>query len=103
VRELTQGSELAVGDDLPKAGDFPAWNERIANAIASGEPAEYIRGYLKTSAERAWRLVNWLTHANNASRDDAELAVSATSHVVSNYASSVVNHHRLKAVASIVD
>jgi hypothetical protein len=53
VRELTQGSELAAGDDLPKAGDFPAWSERIANAIAPRDPAEYIRGYLKTNAERA--------------------------------------------------
>jgi hypothetical protein len=90
VRELTQGSDLAEGDDLPKAGDFVAWNERIANAIAPGDSAEYIRGYLKTTAERAWRLVNWLTHANNATRDDAELALSATSSVVSNYASSVL-------------
>src|SRR5205807_974643 len=60
VRELTQGSDLAEGDDLPKTGDFVAWNERIANAIAPGNSAEYIRGYLKTTAERAWRLVNWL-------------------------------------------
>ena len=90
VRELTQDSELRVGADIPKGGDFLAWNERIANAIAGGDSAEYIRGYLKTSAERAWRLVNWLTHANNAARDDAELALSATSHVVSNYVSSIL-------------
>jgi hypothetical protein len=90
VRELTQDSELAAHDDLPKAADFVAWNERIANAIAPGDSAEYIRGYLKTSGERAWRLVNWLTHANNATRDDAELALSATSHIVSNYTSCVL-------------
>jgi len=90
VRELTQGSDLAEGDDLPKAGDFVAWNERIANAIAPGASVEYVRGYLKATAERAWRLVNWLTHANNATRDDAELALSATTNVVNNYASSVL-------------
>jgi hypothetical protein len=90
VRELTQGSDLAEGNDLPKAGDFPAWNERIANAIAPGDAAEYIRGYLKTSAERGWRLVNWLTHASNATRDDAELALSVTSHIVNNYAAAVL-------------
>jgi len=90
VRELTQGSDLAEGGDLPKAGDFPAWNERIANAIAPGDSAEYIRGYLKTTAERGWRLVNWLTHASNATRNDAELALSATSHIVNNYAAAVL-------------
>jgi hypothetical protein len=81
---------LAEGEDLPKAGDFPAWNERIANAIAPGEPMEYVRGYLKTTSERGWRLVNWLTHANNATRHDAELSLSATLHVVNNYASVVL-------------
>jgi hypothetical protein len=86
LKELTEGSDLAEGEDLPKAGDFPAWNEKIANAIAPGGSAEYIRGYLKTTAERAWRLVNWLTHANNATRNDAELALSATSHGINNYA-----------------
>jgi hypothetical protein len=90
IRELTQSSDLAEGNDLPKTGGFVAWNERIANAIAPGASSEYVRGYLKTTAERVWRLVNWLTHANNATRDDAELALSATSHVVNNYASSVL-------------
>ena len=65
-------------------------NERIANAIAPGGSAEHVRGYLKTTAERCWRLVNWLTHANNATRNDAELALDATSHVINNYAASVL-------------
>jgi hypothetical protein len=88
IKELTDGSDLAHAEDLPKAADFPAWNERIANAIAPGSSAEHIRGYLKTTAERAWRLVNWLTHANNATRNDADLALSATAHVINNYAAS---------------
>ena len=90
VRELTSGSDLAEGENLPKAADFLGWNERIANAVAPGSSAENIRGYLKGTAERAWRLVNWLTHAANATRSDAELAVSATLHVIDNYAFSTL-------------
>jgi len=90
VRELTEGSDLAEGDDLPKAADFVAWIDRIADALAPGGSAEYVRGYLKATAERAWRLVNWLTHASNATRNDADLALTATSHVINNYASSVL-------------
>jgi hypothetical protein len=86
IRELTEGSDLTGANDLPKAGDFPGWNDRVANALAAGSSAEHVRGYLKTTGERAWRLVNWLTHAANATRDDAELGLSATSHVISNYA-----------------
>jgi len=90
VRELVDGNDIAQGDDLPKTADFPAWNERIANAVAPGSSAEYVRAYLKNTAERAWRLVNWLTHASNATRADAELALSATSHVINNYALTVL-------------
>jgi len=90
VRELTDRSDLAREHDLPKSGDFPAWNERIANYIAPGNSVEYVRGYLKTTGERAWRLANWLTHAASATRGDAELALSATSHVISNYALAVL-------------
>jgi hypothetical protein len=85
VRELIDGSDLGEDEHLPKTADFMAWNERIANTIAPGGSAEYVRGYLTTTGERAWRLVNWLTHASNATRDDAELALSATSHVVNTY------------------
>ena len=90
IRELTSGSDIAKGEDLPKAADFPSWNERIANTVAPGGSAEHVRGYLKSTAERAWRLVNWLTHAANATRNDAELALSATSHVIKNFALSVL-------------
>lgn len=90
IRELTTGESIVNEPDLPKAGDFPAWNDRIANAIAPGASAEHVRGYLKTTADRAWRLVNWLTHAANATRSDAELALSSTAHVISNYALAVL-------------
>lgn len=86
IREMIDHGDMAQGDDLPKAADFPAWNDRIANAVAGGSSAEYVRGYLKNTSDRAWRLVNWLTHAPNATRSDAALALSATSHVINNYA-----------------
>jgi predicted Zn-ribbon and HTH transcriptional regulator/bacterioferritin-associated ferredoxin len=90
IRELTSGSDIAEGEDLPEASNFLGWNERIANAVARGKSAEHIRGYLKSTGDRAWRLVNWLTHAANATRSDAEFALSATSHVVNNFALSVL-------------
>jgi hypothetical protein len=90
IRELTDGSDIATGGDLPKAADFTGWSDRIGNAVAGGNSAEHIRGYLKATAERAWRLVNWLTHATNATRSGAELALSATAHVINNCAGSVL-------------
>lgn len=90
VRELTSGTDIVEGENLPKVADFSAWNELIANAVSPGGSTEHVRGYLKSTADRAWRLVNWLTHASNATRSDADLALSATSHVINNYAQSVL-------------
>ncbi|HZH52725.1 MAG TPA: hypothetical protein VEZ16_12680 [Microvirga sp.] len=96
IRELTNVVDLGAGDTRPKAADFPAWNELIANAVAPGSSAEYVRGYLKTTGERAWRLVNWLTHTSNAGRADAQLAWSSTEHVIINYTRAVL---KMKAKA----
>jgi len=96
IREITQEGEFGGGSDLPKTADFLNWNDRIANHIAPGGSAEHVRGYLKSAGERAWKLVNWLTHAANATRDDATLALHATSNVIDNYAFAVL---RLKSEA----
>jgi hypothetical protein len=90
VRELIAGGKLESSNDPPKAGDFSGWNERIADFIAPGGSAEHVRGYLKTTGERAWRLANWLTHCTSATRGDAELALNATSHVINNYVLAVL-------------
>jgi len=89
IRELADVAVVTVPGP-PKAGDFPAWNELIANTVAPGSAAEHVRGYLKTTGERAWRLAHWLTHAANATRDDARITHSAASHVVENYALAVL-------------
>jgi hypothetical protein len=90
VRELSEGGDIGTGDELPKLADFPAWNERIGNDLAPGHAAEHVRGYLKTTADRAWRLAQWLTHAANATRHDAQLRLDATSHTVDNYAHAIL-------------
>jgi predicted Zn-ribbon and HTH transcriptional regulator len=86
VREVSEHTNVPVGDQVPKIGDFVGWSDLIANHVAAGGSAEFTRGYLKSTADRAWRLVNWVTHARNATREDARLAVVATSHVVNIFA-----------------
>jgi hypothetical protein len=47
VRELMDGSDIGDGNDLPKAADFPAWNERMADAVAAGGSAEHVCSLLQ--------------------------------------------------------
>ena len=66
----------------PKKSDFVAWSDHIIGAKAAGGSAEYVRGYLKAICQKGWNLANWLTHAKNATRSDAELCLSATEHLI---------------------
>lgn len=81
-------------DDNPKRGDFIRWSELIADAVAVGEGAAEIRGYLKSVARSTWQLVNWLTHATNAVRLDAQVAVDATEHALGAFGMALVRHER---------
>jgi hypothetical protein len=85
VRELSEGGEFDEGGDLPKKSDFKAWTERIAGTIASGGSAERVRSYLKKISDETWQLTNWLTHAANATRSDAILALAATENVITSF------------------
>ena len=94
IREVATEAMVPVGEDVPKQGDFLAWSELVANAIAGGGHSERVRAYLKTVAERTWKLVHWLTHASNATFFDGEIAVEATGHLLVVYSYALVRYER---------
>jgi hypothetical protein len=81
--EETTSSELVPADEeQPKAADFKGWTELVANALAAGESAAKLRSYLKKTAVETWDYVNWLTHARNAVRIDAEIGLKTVEHLL---------------------
>lgn len=82
VKETWNQEWLSGRETTPKRGDFPGWSEVLAEVLAPGESAARVRSYLKTTARSTWDLVQWLTHATNASRLDAELSLHAVNQVV---------------------
>lgn len=96
--ELAQGaadvSMLQPGEESPKRADFIHWSEIIARTIAHGSSAEEIRGYLRTLAKATWQLVNWLTHAKNAVRADAQVALESTAHTLATFGTTLLRHER---------
>jgi len=85
---------VPVGQTAPKAADFVHWTELIANAIAPGQSADEVRGYLKSVSKSTWQLVNWLTHASNAVRFDGTLAVDAVQHLLEIFSIALIRHER---------
>lgn len=76
--------ELQSYDDTnpPKKADFKGWAKIYADSIASGAAAEKLRSLLKATSAETWDYVAWLTHARNASEQDARIAFSATHQII---------------------
>jgi len=73
------------GEQAPKAGDFKGWTALLANHLASGSSASALRSYLKHIAIETWEYVNWLTHAKNAVRMDAEIGLKMVEHLLGTF------------------
>jgi len=76
----------ARGTGRPRCGcvaaDFKGWTELLANGLAGGDSAARLRSYLKKLAVETWEYVNWLTHAKNAMRMDAEIGLKQVEYLL---------------------
>lgn len=94
VKTLAQPDMLPDGAITPKRSDVPVWSELIADHVAHGSSAEYVRRYLKAISKSGWQLVSWLTHASDATKADAVLALEATQHALATFGTAVLRHAR---------
>jgi hypothetical protein len=82
VGETRTPELVPAGETAPKASDFRAWTELLANYLAGGDSSSRLRSCLKKSATEAWEYANWLTHAKNAGRMDAEIGLKLVEHLL---------------------
>jgi hypothetical protein len=82
IGEAASDELVPAGAQQPKKADFKGWTELLANCLASGESAARLRSYLKKLAVETWEYVNWLTHAKNAVRVDAEIGLKVVEHLL---------------------
>lgn len=75
-------TELPEGTEEPQAANVKAWSELLFNHYCPGSSNDRIRGYLKATTDKAWELVNWLTHYQNANRTAALIAKRAVDTIV---------------------
>lgn len=94
IRETATEDMIPDGQEAPKRGDFIHWSKLITATIANGSSSSRIRIYLRTTAKSTWELVNWLTHAENATRLDGEIAVEATGHALTAFSYTLVRYER---------
>jgi hypothetical protein len=82
VGETTNDEMMPEGQVPPKQADFKGWTELLANTLAPGDPRAHLRSYLKKLSIETWVYVNWLTHAKNAIRMDAEIGLKMVEHLL---------------------
>ena len=82
VGETTNAEMVPDGQEPPKQADFKGWTELLANTLAGGEANANLRSYLKKVSVETWAYVNWLTHAKNAIRMDAEIGLKMVEHLL---------------------
>ncbi len=85
IAETSSDELVPTGQAAPKAADFKAWSELLANRLAEGGSNAHLRSYLKKLAVEIWEYVNWLTHAKNAIRMDAEIGLKAVEHLLGTF------------------
>jgi len=85
VAAVRRRVELDDIEERPKDADVVGWNNLFASTLCPGEKNDELRRYLKSTVEKLWPLVNWLTHHRNANKTAALIAKDAVDATVMHY------------------
>ncbi|HTF69024.1 MAG TPA: hypothetical protein VK638_40725 [Edaphobacter sp.] len=94
IRSVSNPAMVPAGAEAPQTANFVKWSELVAGHLAYGHRNERIRSYLKALAKETWELVNWLTHAANASKIDGTMAIDATHAVLEAFGAALIRYER---------
>lgn len=94
VRGMADREMVPPGTEPPKAADFVGWSDLIVGHVVPAHGGDELRRHLRAVAKSAWQYVSWLTHATNAVRFDARIAVESTSYVLQVFGAAVIRKER---------
>lgn len=94
IRSFADQSMVPKKTEAPKKADFPAWCDLIVAHVAPGAGADELRHHMRAVAKSVWRYVNWLTHAQNAGRFDAMVALESTQEVLGLFGAATIRQER---------
>lgn len=94
VGETRRDNLVPAGQTSPKGSDVKAWTALLADYLAAGPSSAELRSYLKKMSVETWTYVNWLTHAKNAVRLDAEIGLKAVEHLLGSFTAATMRYSR---------
>lgn len=75
-------TDLPEDTERPQDSNVKGWSELLYGHYYAGSSNKDVRGYLKATTDKAWDLVNWLTHHRNANKTAALIAKRAVETIV---------------------
>jgi hypothetical protein len=85
VSAVRRRVELGGEAERPKDADVVGWNRVLTSKLCPGERNDELRNYMRAVVEKAWPLVNWLTHHRNANKTSSLIALDAVDAIVKHY------------------
>ena len=82
VQILHRRAKFPKTKELPQKSNFVDWIEILIRNYCPGKGNKELRNYIRTVAEKTWRLVSWLTHKRSANRTAALVAIFGCDMVV---------------------
>jgi hypothetical protein len=85
VSAVRRRVELEGEAERPNDADVVGWNRLLTGKLCPGERNDELRNYMRAVVEKAWPLVNWLTHHRNANKTSSLVALDAVDAIVKHY------------------
>jgi hypothetical protein len=78
---------VEVGSDVerPQDANFAAWAGILMDRLCPGGSNKELRQYLKSTSEKTWQLVNWLTHDRNANKTASSISIHGCEMIIGHY------------------
>lgn len=85
IGALRRRTALPEGIERPQDSNFNSWTDILMNQLCGGGSDKELRQHLKNTAKEAWQLVNWLTHARNATKTASFIAIHSCQTTIGNF------------------
>lgn len=76
---------IAEGVEKPQDANFIGWCDVLMNELCAGGSNKELRQHLKNTSKEAWQLVNWLTHAREATQTASSIAIHSCQTVIGHF------------------
>lgn len=85
IAAMKRRVEVDQDVEKPQDANFVGWSGLLMNHLCHGNRNKELRSYLKTTAEKTWQLVNWLTHDRDANQTASSISIHACDTLIGHY------------------